>query len=256
MTDTTPPNHTHQNAINLTVDFSQKSLTESLFLAWQNILTSLKHGYVNTADTLIDEVLIMLTEEQVNAALKNFVTDNVDMILDLRMDLHDDKLRLYCTVNIAGIFASVACNFRLVQGQLNAITQRFVFEQLSNTEILTLHSKKWWQGAAAKFALNAYRAIFRKDPLPLILHKIMVKGEPFAMYKGNIIYLDIHRYLAKQIKILNYLKKVQVNDADTKTGKLLLKLEPNFAEIFSFGDSGEDIITERDNPDRPKKEQK
>lgn len=244
--------HTEPTAIRLAVDFSKQSLTENLLLAWQSILGTLKHGYINTADTLIDEVLVMMTEQQINDALKTFVTDNVNMILLLKMELHNDWLRLYCTIDFKGIFASVACNFRLVQGQLTSETQRFVFEQLSDVEILTLHSKKWWQGVVAQWGIKLYRTITKKDPLPLVLNKIIVKKEPFAMYKGNIIYLDIHRYLAKQTKILNYLKKVQVNDADTKDGKLLLKLEPNFTEIFSFGDSGEDIITEKDNPDRKK----
>lgn len=252
MTDTA---HT-PSPIALDLDFNKKSLTESLLLAWQSVLASFKNGYVATADTLIDEVLVMLTEEQVNAALKRFVTDNVGMILELKMELHDDWLRLYCTVNVKGIFASVACNFRLVQAQLTADTQRFVFEQLSDTEILTLHSKKWWQAVAARLALKGYRQFYKKDPLPIILHKITVKNEPFATYDNNIIHLDIHRYLAKQRKILNYLRKVQVNHGSTQAGKLILRTQPNFAEILSLGDSGEDIITEKDNPDRPKKEKK
>lgn len=243
-------------AIEVAVDLSQQSFAETLLLTWQSVLGDFKTRYVNTADSLLDEVLVMMTEKQVNDALAQFVTKNVKMILDLRMDLNDDWLRLYCTVNFKGIFASVACNFRLAKTQINANTQLFVFEQLSDTEILTLHSKKWWHATAIRLGLKAYRTIKKKDPLPEILHKITVKNEPFATYEGNFIYLDIHRYLAKQTKILNYLKKAQINDANTKLHKLLLKVEPNFAEIFSFGDSGEDIITERDNPNRPKKEKK
>lgn len=256
-TDNHQQNTTKQNNTAIALDelnVNQPSFLEVALNAWQSILSTLKHNYITTADGLIDEVLIKLSQQQVNEALNRFVVQNVDMILDLHMDLHDNWLRLYCTVNIQGIFASVACNFRLVHAQLDGNTQRFVFEQLSDTDILQLHSKKWWYATGAKLALKLYKTVTRKDPLPFLLHKIKVKGEPFASYKGNIIYLDIHRYLAKQTKILNTLKKVQVNDGDTDTEKLLLKLQINFAELLSFGDSGEDIITEKDNPMRPKKD--
>lgn len=246
----TPLNAPHP-PLSLDIDFdTKKSLAESLLDAWQSGLENLKHSYITTAGTLIDEVLIKLSEEQVNDAFHRFVVDNVDMILNLRTDLHDEHLRLYCTVDFRGIFASVACNFRLVNAMLTADTQRFVFEQLSDTEILELHSKKWWQAFVARRAVSLYKTLMRRDPLGFILSKINVKGEPFASQKGNIIYLDIHRYLAKQKKILGTLKKVQVNDGYTQEDKLILRLQPNFAELLSFGDSGEDIITERDNPER------
>lgn len=253
MIDTTIPNpteHSSNIALDLSEDSFKKPLADSLLDAWQSLLTSLKHSYVTTADSLIDEVIIKISEEQINDALAKFVTANVGMILNLRVALHDDWLRLYCTVDFKGLFASVACNFRLVNIQINADVQRFVFEQLSDTEVIELHSRAWWQAPTAKTSVNLYRSLLRKDPLGFILNKIIVKGEPFASYKGNLIYLDIHRYLAKQTKILNTLKKVQVNDGDTKTEKLLLKVQLNFAELLSFGDSGEDIITEKDNPAR------
>ena len=242
------------DADSFSIDFDdKKSLSETLLDAWQSALINLKHSYVTTADSMVDEVLLKVSEKQINDALTRFVTNNVGMILNLRVELHEDWLRLFCTVDYKGLFTSVACNFRLVTVQINADMQRFVFEQLSDTDVLELHSRTWWQAPAAMNALRLYRTLLHRDPLGFILHKITVKGEPFASYKGNIIYLDIHRYLLKQTKMLNTLKKVQVNDGSTKPEKMLLKVQLNFAELLSFGDSGEDIITDRDNPNQANK---
>ncbi len=233
------------------VQFNPKnSFGRNIGEAWHALTNSIKHGYINTADSLVDEVLLRLTAKQINDALYQFVTKNLAMIHELRMELHDNWLRLYAVVDVKGIFASVACNFRLVQMDISSHNQRFVFEQLSDTEILELHSRTWWHASLAKFAIKAYRKLLKKDLLPFLLNKINAKGEPFAVYKDEFIYLDIHRYLTKQTKMLNYLKKAQINDGYTLQDKLLLKVQINFAELISFGESGEDIITEKDNPDR------
>lgn len=229
------------------------NLGDNLLIGWQTFISNLRHSYISTADSLIDELLIQVTEEQVNNALHKFVVQNVGMLHELYMTLHDDWLRLYATVDIKGVFAKVACNFRLVGATLSKDTQRLVFEQLSDTEILTLHSKKWWYVPAAKTGVGVYKKVTGADPLPFLLQKIKVKDEPFAVHKGEYIYLDIHRYLAKQETILGYLAKAQVNDAHTKTGNLLLKVQINFGELLTLGEAGEDIITEKDSPDRKKK---
>lgn len=229
-------------------DGLETSIFEVLLGSWQQLMGNLKTSYVNTTDRLIDEVYITLSQEQVNDALAKFVTNNVDMLLNLRMDLHQNWLRLYCTVNIMGIFASVYSDFRLVDATLTGKTQRFVFEQISNTQIVEFHSKKWWQVPAAKLGVKLYRTVMRADPLPFLLSKIKVKNEPFATHKGNYIYLDINRYLAKQKTIIKTLQKVQINHAETKNHELILKAQLNPAELINFGTSGEDIITEKDNP--------
>ncbi|MDO5651007.1 MAG: hypothetical protein Q4G13_02585 [Moraxella sp.] len=238
-------------------DFDSKSgletsIFEVLLGSWQQLIGNIKTSYINTTDALIDEVYITLSQQQINDALAKFVTHNVGMILNLRMDLHQDWLRLYCTVNFKGIFASVYSDFRLVDMTLTAEVQRLVLEQISNTHIIELHSQKWWQVPAAKSAINMYRTVMRTDPLPFLLSKILIKKEPFATHKGNFIYLDIHRYLAKQTKILKTLKKVQVNHGETRDHQLILKAQLNPAEFMNFGTSGEDIITDKDNPNRQK----
>lgn len=230
---------------------AQSSIMDALSGAWQSLVSSVKSSPV-AHDGVFDEILIKLSAKQVNDAMHDFIVKNVDMLHDLHLELHDDWLRLFCTLDIQGVFASVSCDLRLVQAVINGNVQRFVFEQLSDTKIIELHSKSWWHVPAAKMALKLYKLIMRQDVLGFALSKIEVKNRPFATHKGNIIYLDIHRYLAKQTKILNMLKKVQVNDGYTKTDKLLLKLQVNFSEMLNFGQSGDNIITEDDKPNTPK----
>lgn len=227
----------------------QNSLEDAIFQIWQNLKHHIQHSYVSTADKYLDEIVICLSEQQINDALLRFVTRNVDMVKDLHVDLHDDWLRLYATIYFRGIFASVATNLRLVDVTLSADSQRFVFEQIAQTDILSLHSKNHLHALGAKAALKSYRTALKKDPLPAILQAITVKDEPFAVHKDNYIYLDIHRYLAKQKKILGYLGKAQVNTGSTIEKNLLFKVKVNFGNLFNFGEAGENIITEKDNPE-------
>lgn len=215
---------------------------------WHHLKNQANQRYSALTDGLFDEIVVRLSQKEVNDALHEFVTQNVDMLHDLHLELQDDWLRLYATLDVFGVYASVATNLRLVHATLTHDTQRFVFEQIGRTDVLCLYSKNWLHGVLAKAALKLYRLILRQDPLPFALQQIEVKGEPFAVHKGNYIYLDIHRYLAKQKKILGYLAKAQVNDADTIKDNLLLKAQINFTELLNFGEAGEAIISEKDNP--------
>ena len=53
---------------------SSSWFNESLLLSWQQTFGNIKHGYVKAADNLVDELLVTLTQKQVNDALYNFVT--------------------------------------------------------------------------------------------------------------------------------------------------------------------------------------
>lgn len=230
--------------------FNNDNLLENVFLSIQSTLSSVKHSYTTTAGDLVDEILITGSQAQINDALNQFVVKNVGMILELRLDLLDDFLRLYCTADLLGMHLSVASNFKLTEIRLDRHVQRVVFEQISDTDILTLHSKSWWKTPSIKFAVNAYRTLLKKDPLPFLLSlSPKLKGRPFIEYKGNIIYLEIGRWLPADIK--KYLKKVQINHATIEHEQLILKAQPNFSEILSFGDPNADIITEKDNPNYP-----
>lgn len=242
---------TPDNAIELEFD-PLASLSDNLMSLWQNISNSLKRGYSAATDTLGDELLVRGSEKQLNDALFEYVVQNAEMVHKLSLTLHNNHLRLYATIYNSGIFASVACNFRLVTIELNSDYQRLVFQQLSDTEILALHSDRWYLPALAKTGVGLYRLLLKKDPLPFALQKIPVKGAPFAVHKGEYIYLDIGRYLPKNITA--YFNKAQVNDAYTTEGNLLAKVQINFANLINIGTDGDDIISEKDNPDQQKQD--
>lgn len=231
---------------------SSSWFNESLLLSWQQTFGNIKHGYVKAADNLVDELLVTLTQKQVNDALYNFVTKNVGLLHNLKLDIHDNWLRLTCTVDIMGLYTTVASNFELVHLQLDRHTQRLVLKQIGDTDVIELHSKQWYKAPAARLGVGLYRTLLRKDPLPFILNKIKIKGIPFTGHKGNIIYLDIGRWLKNNDMIMKNLKKVQINDGYLKAQQLLLKVQPNFGDILSFGDPDADIITEKDNPKHQK----
>lgn len=229
--------------------FENENLLDSITASIQNTLTSIKQSYTNAAGDLIDEIYVTGSQEQVNDALNEFVVQNVDMVLDLHLELLDGFLRLYCTADLLDMHLSVACNFKLTEARLDRHVQRFAFEQISNTDIIALHSKSWWKTPAIYFAISAYRTLLRKDPLPFLLSlSPKLKGKPFIEYKGNIIYLEIGRWLPDDIK--GYLKKAQVNHGVVKKEQIVLKVQPNFGDILSFGDSNSPIITEKDNPNK------
>lgn len=221
---------------------------EKILMSWQQVLTNIKHSYATAADNYIDEMLITVSQEQINDALYQFVVKNLKFLHVLKLDLHEDYLRLSCTIDILGIYATVASNFKLVHIELNKNRQRLVLKQISKTDILELHTRQWYKAPLARFAVASYRAILRKDPLPFILNMIKIKGVPFTENKGDIIYLEIGRWLKGNKTIINSLKKAQVNYATLKSEQLILKVQPNFGEILSFSDSGTNIITEDDNP--------
>ncbi len=231
--------------------FDNDNLMESVVAGIQNTLGNLKHSYATTAGNLVDEIWVTGSQAQINNALNRFVVKNVGMVLELRLELFDGFLRLYCTADILGMHLSVASNFKLTQARLDRHVQQFAFEQISNTDIITLHSKSWWKTPAIKFTISAYRTLLKKDPLPFLLSlSPKLKGKPFIEYKGNVIYLEIGRWLPDDIK--NYLKKAQVNHAIVKKEQLILKVQPNFGDILSFGDPNADVITEKDNPNQSK----
>lgn len=102
-------------------------------------------------------------QSQINDALYTYVVKKVGMVHDLKLEIHKGWLRLSTTVNFM-IFASVASNFELVHLQLDRHTQRVVLRQISDTDVLELHSKSWWQAPLAKFVVNTYRTLLKKTP--------------------------------------------------------------------------------------------
>lgn len=219
-----------------------KGLKFSVSDIWSFFTGKVKSVYGKAADSMDDEFSLSVSEEQVNDALKKFVTDNVKAILELRVELHDDWFRLFCTIDIKGIYAEVASNFGLVHVQIDRDVQRFVFAQQTNTDVIKLHCESFLKRAAIKFVIWFYHSVLKKDPLGFILSKINI-----AQPKDNIIYLDINRWLKRNKKIISTLHKVQVNYGVVEEQQLLLKTKVNVRDLL-VSSEGEEIITPDDEP--------
>lgn len=207
---------------------------------WENLTNSIKNLYNKTTDKLDDEIRLPVAQKYVNDALQKFVTDNVKAILELRVELHEGWFRLYCTINAAGIYAEVASNFSLVHAQLDRNVQRFVFGQQTYTDVLNLRCESFIKCQGIKLAIWFYHSVLKKDPLGVILTYINI-----ARAKDDIIYLDIHRWLKKNQKIMSTLHKVQVNYGEVEEEQLVLKTQINYRDLLG-GNSGENIINDDD----------
>ncbi|AAZ18458.1 hypothetical protein Psyc_0598 [Psychrobacter arcticus 273-4] len=215
---------------------------ESFSDGWDRLTQSIKDLYNRTTDKLEDELALPLTQTYVNDALKTYVTDNVKAILELRVEIHEDWFRLYCTVDAGGIYAEVASNFRLVHAQLDRNVQRFVFGQLTYTDILNLRCESFLKRQGIKLFIWFYHRILKKDPLGFILSYINI-----ARTKNEIIYIDINRWLKSNKKIISTLHKAQINYGELEEEQLILKAQINYRDLLS-SNSNEDIISEKDEP--------
>lgn len=220
----------------------QTLATQSGTLLWQTFIERGSQTYEKIEDALDNEFQIPLSEAQVNEALDKFVVKNVKAIADLHLDIHDGWFRLYATVNTAGIYAEVACNFSLVHVQLDRHVQRFVFGQLTNTDILALYCNKYPMKLGINSVIWSFHKVLKKDPLGLILDYINI-----ARPKDNILYLDIGRWLSKNKKIMGYLHKVQVNHGFLAEEQLVLKANINLADVINFSGDNQ-LISDADNP--------
>lgn len=208
----------------------------------QQVMQRSQRWYEKLEDAAEQEFLIPATERQINEALQKFVVKNVNAIMDLSLELHDGWLRLYATVNIKGIFAKLAVNLSLVHVQLDRHRQRFVFSQLSDTDVIALYTDSYLKTKGVDIALWWFHKVIKKDPLGLILGKINLTRQ-----KEDILYLDIGRWLKKNKKIMDTLRKVQVNHGFLAEQQLVLKANANIAATLNIG-TGKQVITDADNP--------
>lgn len=220
-----------------------ESLKFSISDMWSSFTGKVKAVYGKAANSVDDEFSLPVSQDQVNAALKKFVTDNVSQILELRVELHDDWFRLFCTIDVAGVYAEIASNFGLVHVQIDRDVQRFVFAQQTNTDVIKLNCESFLKRTGIKFVIWFYHSVLKKDPLGFILSKINI-----ARPKDNIIYLDINRWLKRNKKIISTLHKVQVNYGLVEEEQLVLKTKVNVRDLLS-NNSSEDIITPDDEPE-------
>lgn len=220
-----------------------ETVSDNLSETWYQIVSKVKGVYEKAADMVDDEFSLPISQKYVNDALKKFVTDNVDAILDIRVELHDDWFRLFCTIEAAGIYAEVASNFGLVHVQIDQNVQRFAFAQQTYTDVLQLRCQSFLKRQGVNFVVWFYHSVLKKDPLGFILSYINI-----ARPKDNVIYLDIHRWLKKNDKIMSALHKVNVNYGLVEEEQLVLKSQVKIKNLF-VNSSGEDIVTPNDEPE-------
>lgn len=233
------------HTVNKITQALQDFLTELASYGLDALLARAQTWYARFEDFSEQEILVPISEQQVNDALAQFVTKKVDAVLDLHLDLHDNWLRLHTTVNVKGVFARLAVNLRLVHVQLDRDRQRLVFGQLSNTEVLALHTDSYLKTQAIRAALWGWQDVLGRDPLGMILGKAKLTTQ-----KDDILYLDLARWLRKNEKIMDTLNKVQINHGLLAEDQLLLKAQVNIGEIINLG-SAQVVITEDDNPNNP-----
>lgn len=210
---------------------------------WQYFTKQFQDTYEKLADTLDTEFQVPVSEADINKMLYQFVVKNVSSILDLHLNIYDGWFRLYATINIYGIFTEVASNFKLVHVQLDRNRQRLVFQQLTQTDVLSLNCQFYPKKSAVKSSIWLYRKLLQKDPLGFLLDLATV-----AKAKEDIIYLDMNRWLKKNQNIMQTLHKVQVNYGLLAEEQLILKANINIADVLNFGQNNA-LITEADNPE-------
>ena len=160
----------------------------------------------------------------------------------MHLEIHEGWLRLYATINYNGIFADLAVNLGVVHAQFDRYRQRLVFQQLTDTDVISLYSDSYVKSKAIHAALWFFKRVLKKDPLGMILEKINLVHQ-----KDDILYLDIGRWLKKNEKIMATLRKVQVNHGYLAEQQLLMRANANVGEILNIG-SSDQLITEADNP--------
>lgn len=223
-----------------------------------NILKKVARGvrevYHRAEDLIEEERDFPISENLLNAQLKRYVTDNVEQLSDLHLNLYDDWLYLYATVHYKGIHANLATKLRLVQMQFDRNVQRFVFEQEGGTEIIDIHYDDSIKRLGINFhkigvnlALWWFKNIKNTDPLGYILEKLEV-----VTVKHGLLYLDLNRWLGDVEKVMSTLRKVEVNHAVLRPQTLVVKASVKLAGLFggSEDDSNSDDLPSFINEDR------
>lgn len=196
-----------------------------------NIAQRIRQVYQKAGDFIEEERDFPVSQVFLNATFKRYVTDNVGLLKDLHADLHDGWLRLYATIDIQGLYATVFVDLKLIQMEFNKNTQLIVFEQISDTQIIEAKFQKLWMKIAVNSALFFYQKVLRRDPLGKILEKYDI-----VKVKDDLLHLDLNRWLGKNQSILDTLSKVHVNHAELRETELLVMGNVNLTAMFNrFG---------------------
>lgn len=193
---------------------------------FNKLIRGVREVYQKAEDLLESERELPLSQTLINAAIKRFVTEKVEALQDLHTDIHDDWLRLYATVDIQGIYASLAADLNLVQLQLDKDVQRLVFEQRSETQVLELKVGNPIKRLGVKLMLWVFRSI-GKDPLGFVLSKLEI-----ITVKNDLFYVDLAKFLADNPKVIGTLRRVQLNHAVLREEEFVLKASVNLNALF------------------------
>lgn len=213
-----------------------------------NLFSSLSKGirkaYRKAEGFIEEEREIPISQVFLNATLKRYVTDKVEVIQDLHAELHQDWLRLYCTVSAKGLTTDLSVDLNLLQMLLNKDTQLIVFEQITQTQVISATFKNNLQKLLLKSALFFYQKMLKKDPLGPILQHFEVVTQ-----QDGLLYLDLNRWLGDKRSVIESLRKLHVNHAEVRDGKLImmgnLKLNALFSKSRdwqSLADASEELL--------------
>jgi len=213
------------------------------------VIRGVREAYHRAEDLIEEERDFPISENLLNAQLKRYVTDNVEQLSDLHLNIYDDWLYLYATVHYKGVHANLATKLRLVQMQFDRNVQRFVFEQEGGTEIIDIHYDDSIKKLGINFhkigvnlALWWFKNVKNTDPLGYILEKLEV-----VTVKHGLLYLDLNRWLGDVDKVMSALRKFEVNHAVLRPNKLVVKASVNLAGLF--GGSDDSNSNDSDNDD-------
>ncbi|OTG84793.1 hypothetical protein [Acinetobacter sp. ANC 4648] len=193
-----------------------------------NIAKRIRQVYQKAEDFIEEEREFPVSQVFLNATLKRFVTDNVDLLKDLHADLHDDWLRLYATISIKGVYTVLSVDLKLIQMEMNKDIQLIVFEQISNTQVIEATFPKSWMKIAANCALFVYQKVLKKDPLGPILEKYNI-----IKVQDDLLHLSLNRWLGKNRSAMDALNKVHINHAELRETELMVLGNVNLAAVFS-----------------------
>lgn len=190
---------------------------------FNKIVASLQALYQQAEDFIEEEREIPVSENLLNGVFKRYVTDNVGLLQDLHADLHDDWLRLYATVDVAGIYMEAFVDLKLLEMEFNQKKQLLIFEQISPTHIVDSRFESGLKKIGVKIALFVCHKILKRDPLGMILSRYNIVQE-----KHGLLYLDLSRWLGK----MDIWKKCHVNHATVQEQRLMVLTNLNLDAIL------------------------
>lgn len=204
------------------------------------IASSVQVLFHKAEDLIEEERDVPVSQNLLNATFQKYVTDNVNLLKDLHADLYEDWLRLYATVDVAGIYAALSVDLKLVQMEFNTEKQIIVFEQISETKIIESRIQGKLKKMGVNFALFFMRKVLKKDPLaPILQHYEVLEA------KHGLLYLDLNKWLGDNATTMNALRKLNVNHAVIKDTRLLLRANVNLEGLLNR-DRKDDIFDDLD----------